>query len=45
VAEDGFARLRKVEIARDFGREVEVSDGPNDPAIVNPPVNLYVSIF
>jgi hypothetical protein len=45
VAEDDLARLRKVDIARDFGREVEVSDGPNDPVIVNPPINLYVSIF
>jgi RND family efflux transporter MFP subunit len=42
VVEDGIARLHKVEIARDFGREVEVRDGvqAGDQAILNPPAGL-----
>jgi RND family efflux transporter MFP subunit len=42
VAENGIARLRKISIARDFGREVEVSGGiePGDQVILNPPVDL-----
>jgi RND family efflux transporter MFP subunit len=42
VAEDGVARLHKVEIARDFGREVEVRDGvrAGDQLILNPPADL-----
>jgi RND family efflux transporter MFP subunit len=42
VAEDGVARLHKVEIARDFGREVEVRDGvqAGDQVILNPPAGL-----
>jgi RND family efflux transporter MFP subunit len=42
VVEDGVARLHKVEIARDFGREVEVHDGvqAGDQVILNPPAGL-----
>jgi RND family efflux transporter MFP subunit len=42
VVEDGVARLHKVEIARDFGREVEVRDGVHagDQLILNPPADL-----
>jgi RND family efflux transporter MFP subunit len=42
VVENGTAHLRRVEIARDFGREVEVRNGlrPGDQVILNPPVNL-----
>jgi RND family efflux transporter MFP subunit len=42
VVEDGVARLHKVEIARDFGREVEVRDGvrAGDQLILNPPAGL-----
>ena len=42
VVEDGVARLHKIEIARDFGREVEVRDGvrAGDQVILNPPADL-----
>jgi multidrug efflux pump subunit AcrA (membrane-fusion protein) len=42
VVEDGVARLHQVEIARDFGREVEVRDGvrAGDQLILNPPADL-----
>jgi RND family efflux transporter MFP subunit len=42
VVEDGVAHLRKIDIARDFGREVEVRDGvqAGDQAILNPPAGL-----
>jgi RND family efflux transporter MFP subunit len=42
VVEEGVARLHKVEIARDFGREVEVRDGvqAGDQVILNPPAGL-----
>jgi RND family efflux transporter MFP subunit len=42
VLENGAARLRKVEIARDFGREVEISSGvkEGDQVILNPPADL-----
>jgi RND family efflux transporter MFP subunit len=42
VVENGTAHLRRVEIARDFGREVEVRDGlrAGDQVILNAPVNL-----
>jgi RND family efflux transporter MFP subunit len=42
VAENGVARLHKVTVARDFGTEVEVSDGikPGDQVILKPPVTL-----
>ena len=42
VVEDGVAHLRKVQITRDFGTQVEVSEGVNqgDEVIMNPPVNL-----
>jgi RND family efflux transporter MFP subunit len=42
VVEDGVARLHKVDIARDFGREVEVRDGvqAGDQVILNPPAGL-----
>ena len=40
--ENGVAHMRKVTIARDFGTQVEVSDGlkHGDQVILNPPVNL-----
>ena len=42
VIEDGVARIRKISVARDFGKEVEVRDGvkPGDQVILNPPVDL-----
>jgi len=42
VVENGIARLQKITIARDFGKEVEVHDGvkPGDQVILNPMVNL-----
>jgi RND family efflux transporter MFP subunit len=42
VVENGTAHLRKITIARDFGKEVEVHDGvkPGDQVILNPMVNL-----
>lgn len=42
VAENGTARLRKVYVNRDFGTEVEVSEGVNDgdQVIVNPSIDL-----
>jgi multidrug efflux pump subunit AcrA (membrane-fusion protein) len=42
VVENGVAHLRKIDIARDFGREVEVRDGvrPGDEVILNPPADL-----
>jgi len=42
VVENGAAHLRKIDIARDLGREVEISAGlkPSDRVILNPPVNL-----
>lgn len=42
VVEDGTAHLRKLDIARDFGREVEVSSGvkAGEQVILNPPADL-----
>jgi RND family efflux transporter MFP subunit len=42
VVENGAARLQKITIVRDFGKEVEVHDGvrPGDQVILNPMVNL-----
>ena len=42
VVEDGVARMRKVAVARDLGKEVEVRDGvkPGDQVILNPSVEL-----
>jgi RND family efflux transporter MFP subunit len=42
VAENGSARFQKVTVARDFGTEVEVSEGvkPGDELILRPMVNL-----
>ncbi|MEH2475240.1 RND family efflux transporter MFP subunit [Nitrobacteraceae bacterium AZCC 2161] len=42
VVEDGKARLQKISIARDFGKEVEVREGvkPGDKVILNPMVDL-----
>jgi RND family efflux transporter MFP subunit len=42
VVENGTARLQKIAIARDFGKEVEVHDGirPGDQVILNPMVDL-----
>jgi RND family efflux transporter MFP subunit len=42
VVENGIAHRRKIEIARDFGKEVEVHDGvqQGDLVILNPMVNL-----
>jgi RND family efflux transporter MFP subunit len=42
VLEDGIARIRKISVARDLGKEIEVRDGikPGDQVILNPPVNL-----
>jgi multidrug efflux pump subunit AcrA (membrane-fusion protein) len=40
--ENGVVHMRKVTIARDFGTQVEVSDGlkDGDQVILNPSVNL-----
>jgi RND family efflux transporter MFP subunit len=42
VIEDGIAHLRKISVARDFGKEVEVRDGvkPGDRLILSPAVDL-----
>jgi RND family efflux transporter MFP subunit len=42
VIEDGVARIRKVSVARDLGKEVEVRDGvkQGDRVILNPSVDL-----
>lgn len=42
VVENGRARIRKVDVARDLGTEVELRDGlkPGDQVILNPPVDL-----
>ena len=42
VVENGTARLQKITVARDFGKEVEVHDGvkPGDQVILNPMVDL-----
>jgi RND family efflux transporter MFP subunit len=42
VVEDGAVHLRKIEVVRDFGTEVEVSDGvaSGDKVILNPKVGL-----
>ena len=42
VIEDGVARMRKISVARDLGKEVEVRDGvkQGDQVILNPPVDL-----
>src|SRR5271155_3848137 len=42
VVENGVAHLRKITIARDFGKEVEVHDGvkPGDQVILNPMIDL-----
>jgi RND family efflux transporter MFP subunit len=42
VIEDGVARIRKVSVARDLGKEVEVRDGvkQGDQVILNPSVDL-----
>jgi RND family efflux transporter MFP subunit len=42
VVENGTVHMRKISIARDFGKEVEVREGvrPGDQVILNPMVNL-----
>ncbi|PDQ18662.1 efflux transporter periplasmic adaptor subunit [Mesorhizobium sanjuanii] len=42
VVEDGIAHIRKISVARDLGKEVEVRDGvkKGDLVILNPPVEL-----
>jgi RND family efflux transporter MFP subunit len=42
VIEDGVARMRKISVARDLGKEVEVRDGvkQGDQVILNPSVDL-----
>ncbi len=42
VVEDGVAHIRKISVARDLGKEVEVRDGvkQGDLVILNPPVEL-----
>jgi hypothetical protein len=42
VVENGVAHLRKIDIARDFGTEVQVSDGLKlgDQVILDPPADL-----
>jgi RND family efflux transporter MFP subunit len=42
VVEDGKAEIRKVNVTRDMGTQVEVDAGvkPGDQVILNPPVNL-----
>ncbi len=42
VIEDGVARIRKISVARDFGKDVEAHDSikPGDQVILNPSVSL-----
>ena len=42
VVENGVAHIRKVEVARDLGTEVEVRDGvkDGDEVVLNPPIEL-----
>jgi multidrug efflux pump subunit AcrA (membrane-fusion protein) len=42
MVEGGLAHLRKITVARDTGKEVEVRDGvkPGDQVILNPAVEL-----
>jgi RND family efflux transporter MFP subunit len=42
VVEDGKVRIKKISVRRDFGTEVEVSDGlaEGDQVVLNPPVEL-----
>jgi hypothetical protein len=42
VVRNGTAHMQKITITRDFGREVEVSDGVknDDEVILNPPIDL-----
>ena len=42
VVENGVAHIRKLEVARDFGTELEVRTGvrPGDLVILNPSVDL-----
>ena len=42
VLEDGVAHIRKISVARDLGKEIEVRDGvrQGDQVILNPPVEL-----
>jgi RND family efflux transporter MFP subunit len=42
VVENGVVRIKKISVARDFGTEVEVSDGlaEGDQVVLNPPVEL-----
>jgi RND family efflux transporter MFP subunit len=42
VVENGKAHMRKISIARDFGKEVEVREGvkAGDQVILNPMINL-----
>ena len=42
VAKDGVVSIRKIVVARDLGKEVEIKDGvnPGEQVILNPPVEL-----
>src|SRR5713226_3070179 len=42
VVENGVVHIRKVDVARDLGTEIEVSDGvkDGDEVVLNPPVEL-----
>jgi RND family efflux transporter MFP subunit len=42
VVENGVVRLKRIDIARDLGRQIEARDGvkPGDKVILNPPVDL-----
>jgi RND family efflux transporter MFP subunit len=42
VLEDGVAHIRKISVARDLGKEIEVRDGvrQGDQVILNPPIEL-----
>ena len=42
VVDNGKAQIRKVNVTRDMGTQVEVDAGvkPGDQVILNPPVNL-----
>jgi RND family efflux transporter MFP subunit len=42
VVKDGVVHIRKVEVARDFGTELEVRDGvaDGDQVVLNPPVDV-----
>ena len=42
VVENGVVRLKRIDIARDLGRQIEAGEGvkPGDQVILHPPVDL-----